>query len=414
MNKTFALLFYVKKSKKISDGTAPIYLRITIDGKLTEIAAKRYVIPEKWNSQAQKLNGTSEEVKALNAYLKTLEQQVYDAHHELLKDKKQVSAGSLKAKLQGKDERQLTIVPIFEDHIRKMKALPDEYAPATITRYNSALKHLKEYLRWKYSVADFSIKAIDHAFINEFEFYLRSVRKCGNNSAVKYVRSNFGKVIRVCLSNGWLDKDPFINYTSKIREVKRLFLTEAEIEAIAKKDFKNERLKAVRDIFLFSCYTGLAYIDVQQLTPSNVAMGIDGEKWIYTFRQKTDSQSNIPLLPPALEILQKYKDHPVCINKGRLFPVLSNQKMNAYLKEIADVCEIDKELTFHIARHTFATTVTLSNGVPIETVSKMLGHSNIKQTQHYAKILDRKVSDDMKLLRQKFQPKAICLQEKTG
>jgi len=405
MNKTFGLLFYVKKSKTLSNGTAPIYLRITIDGKPIEIAAKRYVIPEKWNSQAQKFNGISEEVRTLNAYLKTLEQQVYEAHHELLKERKPVTAETIKSRLQGTDERKLTIIPIFEDHINKLKALPDEYAPATITRYNSAFKHLKEFLQWKYNVSDFNIKAIDHAFINEFEFYLRSVRKCGNNSAVKYVRSNFGKVLRVCLSNGWLDKDPFINYTSKIREVKRQFLTEEEIQAIANKDLKNERLKLVRDIFLFSCYTGLAYIDVQKLSPANIAIGIDGEKWIYTFRQKTDSRSNIPLLPPALEILEKYKQHPVCLTKNCLFPVLSNQKMNAYLKEIADICEIDKELTFHIARHTFATTVTLSNGVPIETVSKMLGHSSIKQTQHYAKILDRKVSDDMKALKEKYSTK---------
>jgi site-specific recombinase XerD len=188
-----------------------------------------------------------------------------------------------------------------------------------------------------------------------------------------------------------------------VKEVERTFLVEEEIQTIASKEFATERLNQVRDIFLFSCFTGLAYIDVKKLTKNNITIGIDGEKWIYTNRQKTDTRSNIPLLPMAEEIIAKYKEHPQCLNEGKLLPVLSNQKMNAYLKEMADVCGITKELTFHIARHTFATTVTLTNGVPIESVSKMLGHKNLRTTQHYAKILDKKVSDDMKMLKAKLQ-----------
>ncbi|WP_462251445.1 site-specific integrase [Ferruginibacter sp.] len=223
------------------------------------------------------------------------------------------------------------------------------------------------------------------------------------NSAVKYVK-NFGKIIRICISNNWLDKDPFVNYKSKFKEVVRAFLSQDEIDAIAAKEFSIERLGQVRD-FLFSCYTGLAYIDVKQLTRNNISLGIDGEKWIFISRQKTDTQSNIPLLPMAESVLDKYKNHPQCINEKSLLPVLSNRKMNSYLKEITDVCGITKELAFRIARHTFATTVTLTNGVSIESVSKMLGHRSIKSTQHYANILDRKVSDDMKILREKFQTK---------
>jgi site-specific recombinase XerD len=166
--------------------------------------------------------------------------------------------------------------------------------------------------------------------------------------------------------------------------------------------FSIERLEIVKNIFLFSCYSGLAYADVQKLKRSEIRIGIDSEKWIFTKRQKTDVSSRIPLLPPALAIINRFEQHPQCKNKDRVLPVLSNQKMNSYLKEIADACGINKNLTYHIARHTFATTVTLSNGVPIETVSKMLGHRNIKTTQHYAKILDRKISDDMKSLRHKF------------
>jgi len=168
------------------------------------------------------------------------------------------------------------------------------------------------------------------------------------------------------------------------------------------KVFATDRLNQVKDIFLFSCFTGLAYSDVKKLSRKNIGIGVDGERWIFINRTKTDTRSNIPLLPIAKALLEKYENHPQAINQEKLLPILSNQKMNSYLKEIADVCEINKELTFHIARHTFATTVTLSNGVPIESVSKMLGHKNLKTTQHYAKILDLKVSDDMKILREKF------------
>lgn len=402
MNKTFSLLFYVKKSKKKSDGTAPVYLRITIDGRVVEISSKRYINPEKWNPTAQKLDGTGPDVKSLNAYLKTLEQKVYNAHHELLKDLPSVSADALKEKLVGKEEKARTLISIFQDHNRKMESLlGEEYAPGTLERYKTSLSHTREFIQWKYNVSDIDIRKIDHAFITEYEFYLRSIRKCNNNSAVKYIK-NFGKIIRLCIANGWLDKNPFVNYKSKVKEVERAFLTKEELEVLAVREFTMERLSQVRDIFLFSCFTGLAYIDVKQLTRQQIGIGIDGEKWIFTNRQKTDTRSNIPLLPTAIAILDKYKDHPQCLNEGRLLPVLSNQKMNAYLKEIADLCDINKELTFHIARHTFATTVTLSNGVPIESVSKMLGHKNLRTTQHYAKILDRKVSDDMRILREKF------------
>jgi integrase len=186
------------------------------------------------------------------------------------------------------------------------------------------------------------------------------------------------------------------------REVDRPFLVEDELNRIIHKTFSVSRTGQVRDIFVFCCYTGLAYADVKKLTREEITIGIDSEKWIWTSRQKTDTTTRVPLLPPALEILERYKEHPQCLNEGRLLPVLSNQKMNSYLKEIADACEITKKMTFHTARHTFATTVTLSNGVPLETVGKMLGHRNLKTTQHYARILDKKVSEDMGKLRQRY------------
>jgi integrase len=217
---------------------------------------------------------------------------------------------------------------------------------------------------------------------------------------MKYL-ANFKKVVLICVKKGWIHKDPFQGFKLAKREVERPFLTESELREISSKQFATERHNYVKDIFLFSCYTGLAYADVKKLNRIEIAVGVDGEQWIFTKRQKTETATRVPLLPEALQILNRYEDHPQCINEGKILPVLSNQKMNAYLKEIADVCGINKNLTFHIARHTFATTVTLSNGVPMETVSKMLGHKNLRTTQHYAKILDKKVSEDMLALRNK-------------
>lgn len=405
MNKTFNLLFFIKKNKIRTNGTAPIYLRITIDGKAADIAAKRYIDPQKWDVKAHKAVGNSQEAKTLNVYLKTLEQQVYDSHYQMLKEEDFVTSEGLKSKLLGTDVSTRMLIPIFQDHNDKVEALVgQDFAAGTLERYKTSLKHTQEFLIWKYKTSDIDITKIDHAFIMDYDFWLRSVRKCANNTAVKYIK-NFKKIIRLCIANGWLTKDPFLGYKAKLKVVERPYLSKEEIQTIYEKEFASDRLIQVRDIFLFSCYTGLAYVDVKKLTKSNVNIGIDGDQWIFTHRQKTDTSTRIPLLPLAQKLILKYENHPESVNSNVLFPVLSNQKMNSYLKEIASVCGINKELTFHIARHTFATTVTLSNGVPIESVSKMLGHTNIKTTQHYAKILDKKVSDDMSVLRSKLRDK---------
>lgn len=415
MNKTFNLLFYVKKSKTQVNGTAPIYLKITIDGKPFEIASKRYSLPEKWCPVAKKVNGQSEEVRALNAYLKTLEKTVYEAYRQLVDSGKQVTAEMLKNKLQGQNERELTLVTIFEDHNRKMEALlGKEFAMGTLINFRISLRHVKEFLQWKYKGSDIRLQDLNHAFVTEYEFYLRSACSINNNSALKNIR-NLGKIVRIAMANGWITQDPFAHYKTKMVEVKKEILNEEELAAIRDKVFSIERLSQVRDIFLFSCYTGLAYADAKKLDASQVSIGIDGEKWIFTNRQKTDTTSNIPLLPMAEAILEKYKKHPQCIAQNRLLPVLSNQKMNSYLKEIADLCGVSKPLTFHIARYTFATTVTLVNDVPIESVSSMMGHKSIKTTQHYAKIVNKKVSNDMKALREKLMPRlTIVTETKTG
>ena len=402
MKTKITLHFYAKSTKANAAGLLPIYVRLTVDGNRMEFSTKKFIDSSKWSPEMSKMKGNTENARSLNEYLDLMRSKIFDIQMELIHRNEPLTIEVFKNRLLGIHEREHILIPIFEEHNRKVEELLGlEYAPGTLERYKTSLKHTKDFLLWKYNISDIEINKIDHSFITEYEFYLRSIRKCANNTAVKYIK-NFKKIIKICISNGWLDKDPFANYKSKIREVERDYLTQEEVQDIYSKVFVTERLNLVKDIFIFSCFTGLAYIDVKNLTVSNISMGIDGGKWIFTHRQKTETASRIPLLPIPEELILKYANHPQCINEDKLLPILSNQKMNSYLKEIADVCGIKKDLTFHIARHTFATTVTLTNGVPIESVSKMLGHKSLRTTQHYAKILDKKVSDDMDILRKKL------------
>lgn len=402
MKTNFSLLFYLKKPKNYNEGPVPVYLRITVNGKRAETTTSRTCEPSQWNSKAGRLKGTKESVRAFNAYLDTLQAMVYSAHESLTARKVTITAERLKNVLNGKSENLYTVINVFKEHNNQVAALVGtDFAKGTLERYKTSLKHTQDFIKWKYNANDIDVTEIDHDFIVSYDFYLRSVRKCANNSAVKYLK-NFKKIIRICIASGWMINDPFVNYKAKVKIVDRLFLNNEELQRMAVKEFGTERLGQIRDIFLFSCFTGLAYADVQKLKATEIITGPDGEKWINTKRQKTAIATRVPLLPPAVAILNNYSDSPMCEHSGKALPVSTNQKMNAYLKEIADICGISKKLTYHIARHTFATTVTLANGVPIESVSKMLGHTNIKTTQHYAKILDLKVAQDMSKLRQLY------------
>lgn len=395
MNQTLGILFYIKNAKSLANGEVPIYLRITVDGKRAEFSIQRSINPDKWNSKAGKAIGTKEDAKTLNAYIDTLRTKVYEQQKKIIEKNEFVTAEALKNGLLGISEKKQTLVELFKHHNEEMKSLiGKDFASGTVTRYDTVLKILVEFLQKKYKTSDIYLTQLNHKFITDLEFYLKTERKCANNTTVKYIR-NLKKVVRIALANDWLDKDPFLNYKGSLEDVERTFLSSDELTIIEEKDFKIARLAEIRDIFVFACYTGLAYADVLSLTSDNITKGIDGEKWIYTHRTKTRTRTNIPLLPKALEIIERYKKHPECVITGKVLPVRSNQKMNAYLKEIADLCEINKVLHFHTARHTFATTITLTNNVPIESVSSMLGHKSIKTTQIYAKVVEKKVSQDM-------------------
>jgi len=402
MNNSFSTLFYPKGNDVDKNGLAPLYMRITVDGKRSELSVKRKINPEKWNSQAGKMKGTTQEIRELNRFMDHTRAKVNMIYDRLMEEGLEVTPLLIKNAFLGKSKTSIMTLDIFKDHNDKIAQLVGkEYAPGTIERYCTAKKHVEEYINKEYKVKDIPIKKVDHAFIDGFEYYLKTERDCAHNTAVKYI-TNFKKIVRIAFANDWIQKDPFLHWKGRLKIVDREYLTESEIQQMLEKEISNARLDQVKDIFLFSCFTGLAYADVKKLSNDNVVLGIDGEKWIKIKRSKTDTRSNIPILPSAQAIIDKYAEHPGVLNGDRLLPVLSNQKMNAYLKEIADLCGIKKNLTYHLARHTFATTVTLTNGVSIESVSKMLGHKSLKTTQHYAKILDRKVSDDMKMLRKRL------------
>jgi integrase len=381
MNKTMKVLFLLRTRANYESGPAPIYMRVTIEGERFEFATQRKADPEKWDSKAGRLvKSKKEETRQLNNYLDMLQMKVFEAHRELLTIGEEITAKKVRNLLLGiENDDSKTLLGVYREHIEEIKALlGKEYAPGTLKRFKAALSSLEAFLQHR-KETDVLLSDLTHKFITDYEFFLKSVRKVEHNTAMGIIKK-LKKIVRICVANDWMEKDPFMNYRVKIRETNRPFLLQDELEKIIALKFTAERLANVRDIFVFCCFTGLAYADVQKLRRRDIVVGNDGEKWIHTERVKTDTATRVPLLPQAIKIMESYADHPQCINQGKLLPVMSNQKMNEYLKEIADRCEINKKMTFHTARHTFATTVTLTNGVPIETVSKMLGHKTLRTT----------------------------------
>ncbi|HEY5405909.1 MAG TPA: site-specific integrase [Ginsengibacter sp.] len=410
---SFTILFWIKKNR-FKNGKAPIYARVTINGMRLEISTQKEVPVIEWDANSQSVKGRSNEARVINDQLAVIKAKILNCRSRVEASHEQVTTEILKNEYNGVNERPRMLVEIIEQHNNDIKSLiGKDYSEGTWKKYLTTKKHVQSFLKWKFNLADFNLQKLNFEFINDFEFYLKSQKNIDVNTCSKYIK-NLKKIVRQCLAKNWLDKDPFMGYKLKTRKTQREFLTELELQALQEKEFTIQRVGHVRDLFIFSCYTGLAYIDIYNLTANNISIGIDGEKWIFTHRQKTETASRIPLLQPALDIIDKYANHPVAKSRRKLLPVPSNQRMNSYLKEIAAICGINKELTFHMARHTFATTVTLTNGVPIESISKMLGHTKIQTTQIYAKILDKKVSNDMQALRNKFQAPSKIIDLKTG
>jgi site-specific recombinase XerD len=395
--------FYIKRTKLLKNGEAPIYARLSINRTKIEMAINRSVNPDLWHMDHGLVLGNSKEAKQLNLSMKTLEFQLHEHVRLLREEGNDITAKAVRNSFQGLEEEKKTILGIFQEHnddIKERRGI--DFSHETWQKYEACRRHLHAYIVKRYNEQDLALTDIDHNFIHYFESFLKTERGNNHNTATKFL-TNFKKIIRIALANGWLKNDPFSKYKMTLKKVDRGFLTDNELQAIIDLDLKIDRLSTVRDCFLFSCFTGLAYSDLKKLTEDDIVIGTNGKKWIKIKRKKTEVLSKIPILPVVQTIIDRYQNHPYCIEKDVLLPVYSNQKMNGYLKEIAELSRIKKNLTTHLARHTFATTVTLNNDVPIESVSKMLGHSSINMTKVYARLLDKKVGDDMEKLHEKYK-----------
>ena len=404
---TLSVLFIIKKAKLLKNGEAPICMRITVNKRVAEIMIKRSIPVDLWNQKKECSKGKDRVATELNHYINTVRAKVLQIHRELEIDNKPITADIIKDCFYGRDKVQRSLLEVYAEHNEKCRALiGKEYTESTVTKFDTSINRLKEYIRSCYHRDDIMLAELDGQFIRNFDFWLKTEKHCQNNSALKHLK-NLKKVVRIALANDWIKKDPFYGIHFKQEEINVEFLSREELDILMNKEFAIKRLEQVRDIFVFCCFTALAFVDVQQLSREHLIKDNNGALWIRKARQKTNQMCNIPVLSIPQRILRKYEDNAECIKKGVLLPVISNQRMNAYLKEIADLCGITKRLTTHVARHTAATVVFLANDVSMENVSKILGHSNIRMTQHYAKVLDTSILRDMKNVERSFLKRQV-------
>lgn len=394
---SFRVLFFLKKTKLLKNGEASVCMRITVNGTRVENNIRKSIDPALWSQAKETARGKSRRACDLNTYIEEARIKLYQIFCELEQQNRPVTAHLLQELFFGqeKPEEVRTLLGTMQEHNDQCQALVGtDYALITVRRYESCRRYLAELIRQRYGKEDLPLAEVNGELVRAFAFYLKTEKGCQQNTVIRYMKC-LKKITNLARANDWMAKDPFLGIRFHEKEVVREFLTMDELQTIYHKEFPLERLTLVRDVFIFAAFTGLAFIDVQQLAPEHIARDNNGNLWIRKPRQKTKNMCNIPLLDIPQEILRKYADHPTCRKKGVLLPVPCNQKMNSYLKEIADICMIRKNLTTHCARHSYATSVCLANGVSLENVAKMLGHSNIKMTQHYARVLDSSILRDM-------------------
>ncbi|WP_297796758.1 site-specific integrase [uncultured Eudoraea sp.] len=401
---TLGVIFFTRK-KRNDPEKLDIYVRITVNKERAEFSIKRDISVCNWDIFRCRAKETDQNLILLNTYLDDVYAEVLNAHKGLHSERKLITAKAIKLRYFGEDEERMTLMKAVEYHNSNINK---SLRWGTLKNYFATEKYLKQFLQERLKSNDIYLIQLNYKFIVNFENYIRTYtpkkarKTCSNNGVMKHL-SRLRKIINMAIRMEWLEKDPFKNYKLRFVKNERDYLTERELGLLENTDFMTIGLKRVKDIFLFSCYTGLSYIDLKELHPEQIMTGIDGNKWIHTKRTKTGKPLKIPLLPMAIEIMDKHKEEHEL--SGKLLPVYSNQKTNKNLKEIAKACGINKNITFHGARHTFATTVTLSNGVPIETVSKLLGHTKLSTTQIYARVLQKKVGEDMQNLMNHYKAK---------
>lgn len=410
---TFGVHFHLRRNRQIN-GQCPVVARITVNGTRNELFLKSSISPSDWNPAKGLAKGNTDAKKRLNSYLEQVRAKLTESYRELSLANELLTADTLKNHyLNGGIEQeqieesqmikqQQTILWLVKEHNEVMKTI---LSPGSLKNYFTTERYVKKFLLEKLKIHDLPLTEITLSFLTQFETFIRttplkSTDPCNNNGTMKHIE-RMKKMVNWAYINEWIPRNPFIAYKLRFRSVQREMLNEQELGRIEESIFENKMLSTVRDLFVFSCYTGLSYIDLMRLQPKNIVAGVDGFKWIKTARVKTDVPVDVPLLEPALVILKKY-DKPKQRNYSNVFPQISNQEINRSLKLIAELCKIGKPMSFHLARHTFATTVTLSNGVPIESISKMLGHTKLTTTMVYAKVVKQKLSMDMALLQSKF------------
>lgn len=396
--------FYPKQNSK-KDNTCVLYMRILLQGKRSDISLSYSLKKESWDEKNQMLRQKHPDRNYLLNLTNSYRQKAIEAHQLVMQKGLEYDVYTIRQSIVGESnlDTTITLSKLFDRIIERKRILAGKNnAKATIQKYKRCQKHIKDFIAKKLSRIDVSFTQINLEFVEDFELYLKSDGRCCHNTAMKHIQT-FKTIFKSALAHGYAEKNVFEKYKISMREVNREYLSDKEIAILIKYQTSSLRLSNVRDMFLFSCFTGLAYIDLKNLCFKNITFE-NNNYWIRTRRQKTNVKSNIPLLAIPLAILKKYRpDFENDIESKRLFKVISNQKMNEYLKDLARECQIEKVLTFHIARHTFATTVTLNNGVPIESISSMLGHKHISTTQHYAKLLDKKIGEDMNTLSSKLK-----------
>jgi len=400
-NQKFFVSFWLNPSRQ-QDGKSKLYIRIAIDGRRAEIATSYFIKRSDWDNAHFQVKPKAPHSVLINGFIDHTTNVIKKHFLSYAAFGKTISAKELKDLFLGKEEKvePKSLMDAFAYHKVKMESMihVGKVAKTTLAKYNYCQGKVERFLQYRFKKKDLLLTELSLKFVTEFEHFLLVNERMQTNSAHKYI-VNLKRIINVAVSVEWMPKNPFDNFRCSYTNPEREILTQTELDTMQHKLILMPRLAEVRDVFLFCCYTGFAYSDIYKFERDAITIGMDGDYWLSTIRQKTGTRESVPLLPLALEIINRYKEHPVCVKFNKLLPVNSNQKYNAYLKEIAEICGIKKTLTSHMARHTFATTVTLSNGVPLETVSKMLGHTKLSTTQIYAKVLDTKVSHDMGALK---------------
>ena len=392
---TFTILFYIRRAQMNKQGECAVMCRLTIRGERENFSTRVYTSPEIWDSKSGRIMGRSSKIMEQNKVLNDLQVTLSRHYYDIEQRNGYVTAEMVKNAYMGVTAKAESLIPIYKEFLEETKSLVGiQKSQKTYDKYDRCFRRVVEFMKSKYKISDIPLRDLKPMFLVDFEVFLATKKNCAPNTIYKFLQLLRMPIIKA-QKMGIIFKDPYDGYKMKKEQVDRGYLKEDDVLAIASKEITIKRLDVVRDLFIFACYTGLAYSVLAALKPENIQKMFDGKMWIVTHRQKTKTNVNVPLLGPAQRILDKYAG---TLPEGQVLPVISNQKCNSYLKEIADICEIEQKLTFHLARHTFATTMTLGKGVPIESVSKMLGHTNIATTQIYARITNDKISKDMDTL----------------